>query len=217
MVDDVCCTWRSLNHRQGVEGHQRAGLSLSLTREDDHRITREAKTFWDEAGIVEWRAQEVQRIEDLVKKGELRWSKEDISKLLQPFDASAGGIGPVEREGQELEAAQPRDSAGIVGDAPWSAGKQLGESGGVMSSDDEAEAGDATAHFIGVVEVPAKPTDTGPMIACAIRPHQAPENGIPGRRGRSFSVSSLLGAEGGTGAPQVGGEAQGAFGAKESG
>ena len=188
MIDDVCCTWRSLNHDQGAWGHTRTGLSASIFGADDQRITREALTFWREEGIAAWRQGEVQRIGRLVEEEKLSWTKECIADLLLPFETSKGGIGMVSREGEELEAPLERDANGIVGEKAWSAGKDSGPDGERISSDEEPKNEPGNTHSIGGLEVPAEPSDTQEMIDDAV---------INARRIRNFEAIEAQAKESG--------------------
>ena len=110
----MCETWQTLNHDQAALGHLRVGLSNNLFGTEDNWICREAKIFWEENGMKDWRNAEVQRIKDMVEKGEAQWTKDFIYKqLIQPFGEP--GIGVMDRLGDTDDKAVPRDGHGVVG------------------------------------------------------------------------------------------------------
>ena len=166
-MDDVCETWQSLNHRQGADGHLRTGLANSIFGEDDHWITREAKTFWDENNTQAWRTAEVKRSESLAQKGEAHWTKDFIyKKLVEPFDANVGGISAMDLEGDVLEKPVERDAHGMVEGAPWRDAPVNGACEDVSSDSDSGE--DAGDHCISGTLVPKQSADTPLVVAHAL-------------------------------------------------
>lgn len=59
VIDDAAAAWRTLNHGQGVLGHFRNGLANKLDGTQDHMISREALTFWQELDMASVRREAV--------------------------------------------------------------------------------------------------------------------------------------------------------------
>ena len=99
VLDDACSAWASVDHRQGLQGHKRVGLTNNLDGSEDHYITREALTFWRLADMAEERRKAIQEVNDRIESGDLRSFSEDWRRLIvNPEDC-----GVVEEEGAELE------------------------------------------------------------------------------------------------------------------
>ena len=98
VVDDVCSTWVTLNHEQGVWGHKRTGLSVSLTGAEDNKITREAEEFWNSCQMPDERLRALKEVDEGVATGKLTWCWESIQNLIRQPES----VGVME-EGQEFE------------------------------------------------------------------------------------------------------------------
>ena len=96
VLNDSAATWQLVDHKQGVEGHLRTGLSNRLDGSEDHRITREALFFWTEASMPEHRRRAIEEIDAAVASG-LQFS-EWRSIVRHPVDP-----GILEDEGAEFE------------------------------------------------------------------------------------------------------------------
>jgi hypothetical protein len=69
VVNDSAAAWQLVDHTQGVEGHLRTGLSNRLDGSEDHRITREALSFWLEASMPEERRKAMEEVDAAVASG----------------------------------------------------------------------------------------------------------------------------------------------------
>ena len=100
VIDDVVGVWRGLDHMEGVYGHKRTGLSVSLDGDEDWKLNRDARTFWDELRFGVERDAEVARVRHLVSTGALSWCRKDIDSLKEAFPDNNAGTSV---EGQEIE------------------------------------------------------------------------------------------------------------------
>jgi len=104
LLNDVVATWRSLNHRAGVEGHKRNGLSVALDGSEDHLITRTAREFWLLANMPAERTRAMAEVDEAVATGQVR-SMEDWRVLVRHPESP----GVLCHEGQEFEGELEAD------------------------------------------------------------------------------------------------------------
>ena len=98
VIDDVAATWRSLPHLQGVEGHYRNALAVTLDGSEDHRIRREALAFWREGDLPSLRRTAVAEVDAQIASGALRTFADWRTLIEHPENP-----GVLEEEGQEFE------------------------------------------------------------------------------------------------------------------
>ena len=79
-----------MKHKLGVHGHQRTGLSVALSGEEDDQISREAGGFWRDLGISELRTQALADVRRRVDSGELVWTPACIDFLREPWRRQRG-------------------------------------------------------------------------------------------------------------------------------
>ena len=108
VVDDVVAAWRLVDHRQGVLGHWRVGISNALDGSEDSAITREALEFWREADMHAVRAQAIAEVNSLVDAEDIKSFDEWRRLVRHPDDT-----GIVTEEGAELEGEME------AGEAAW--------------------------------------------------------------------------------------------------
>jgi len=157
VLDDVVSVWLGLDHRQGVLGHKKNGMSVHLSGSEDHQINRDARMFWDELGFGRVRDEEVARVRASVESGRLRWCRKDVDSLREPFpDNDAGELA----EGQEVEGECAED------EPLWEEGYDDDR----MSSDSgEAHEGSSCALVPVASELPVEAVDTPQEIEEAKR------------------------------------------------
>jgi len=122
VVDDAAAVWRAVDHNQGVQGHKRTGLSISLDGTEDHMARREAAMFWFEPGhaMGPYRDTLVRDVQERVASGSLAWA--DVRSLIEhpAGDVGSGAFG----EGAEF-------------DGEWEEGELKWEERGEKDKDDE--------------------------------------------------------------------------------
>ena len=162
IIDDVCAVWRGLDHSQGVRGHKRTGLSVSLDGSEDHLLIRDARLFWDELQFGAVRDEAVARVRHAVDRGELSWCQEDIDKLREPFPDNDAGM---HVEGQELQCVMEDDERQYTDS----------EHEGAVSSDDDLASdcepqgfGHASGALV-PVDLPVLPSDAPEEVEEATR------------------------------------------------
>ena len=72
-------------HEAAAAGFKKVGLANALDGSEDHLICREAKTFWEELRMRERRRDALGDVEMEVQAGRLRWTYEDIGKIVLPM------------------------------------------------------------------------------------------------------------------------------------
>ena len=159
VIDDVVAVWRGLDHAQGVHGHKRTGLSVSLDGSEDHLINREARVFWDELAFGQVRDDEVARVRDAVARGDLSWCQADIDDLREPFPDGVGAFD----EGLEMDCALEEE------ECPWSDHEpDSSSSDGRMDSDCE-DSGTRASMALVPVDLPVVASDTPEEVAEAAK------------------------------------------------
>ena len=118
VLDDVCATWRSLNHLRAVAGHQRNGLSVALDGSEDHLIAREARALWYEAEMPEHRARALAEVDGQVATGALKSMADWRLVVRHPPNP-----GVILHEGGELEGELEDGEKPWLEDAEVSAAK----------------------------------------------------------------------------------------------
>ena len=142
VVDDLCAAWRTCNHSNGVRGHKRTGLTTSLDGSDDNLITREARMFWQEAGMPEARLRAIAEIDKLVSDGVISGFNQWRQAVSHP---EAPGV--VEEEGAELEAHVGENE---LGELLWECDEDLAREA-ADNADVEAIEDDELAPLIAVM------------------------------------------------------------------
>ena len=77
-------------HLQAAAGYKSTGLTVALNGTEDHRVTREAGNFFRSLNMREKINREVAIVEQEYKAGRLRWTYEDVHRLIQPYPARQG-------------------------------------------------------------------------------------------------------------------------------
>ena len=108
VADDLAATWKTLNHKHGVAGHKRVGLSNRLDGSEDHLLSRTARQLWIEADIPSLRAGCIAEVDEKVANGQVASIADWRGLVVNPTDP-----GIREEEGAELEPALAE------GEASW--------------------------------------------------------------------------------------------------
>ena len=133
VMDDIAETWRQCDHTQGVEGHKRTGLSVSLTGDEDPLIAREANMFWKDLGMGERRKEWICEVNEAFANGTLVWSKECVRALIHdPQDKGEFDEGH-EFDGDRIEGEPCWEEAGAIQEARQAQEKIIED----MQSDDD--------------------------------------------------------------------------------
>ena len=173
VLDDCGGTWRSLDHRVGVLGHKRNGLSNNLDGSEDFKISREARTFWLEAGMPELRAEAIAEVDALWASRDLA-SFADWRRLIREYEDP----GIIFDEGAELEGDLEEDEA--VYDADWAVPEVELDDGFVLRDAEPATRSD--------IVVEAAPGDDPKTVAEALAA-AARLKRLRGIRGETAEVS----------------------------
>jgi hypothetical protein len=150
VLSDVCRTWQVLDHRRGVAGHLRNGLSNRLDGTQDDLLGESVLPFWKDAGMESLRAEAKREVEARVKDG---LTLADWATLVtHPADA-----GVLRDEGDELEA--PMDPS----DLPYLTDAEIAKA----AVDDQDITDRSPAPEQPVVQVAAAPGDEPADVADA--------------------------------------------------
>jgi hypothetical protein len=121
VLDDLCGAWKSVDHTRGMRGHKKVGLNNALDGTEDHLISRDARSFWLDANMVDERAKAIVEVDGLVDSGAITDFAEWQKVIRHPDDP-----GVVEDEGGELEG-EFEDEECVWDD----------DAGGTMAADDK--------------------------------------------------------------------------------
>ena len=77
-------------HLQAAEGYKSTGWTVELDGSEDHKIVREAGEFFRGLNMREKIKREVAIVEEEYKAGRLKWTYEDVYRLIQPYPARRG-------------------------------------------------------------------------------------------------------------------------------
>ena len=151
LLDDVVATWRSLDHKAGVAGHLRNGLSNALNGDDDKYITRKARELWFAAGMPELRPKAISEVDELVATGLL--TPADWRKVVRHPESA--GVAP--HEGQEFEGELDD------GEDPWT-----GEADEALQLADDKDVDAAVDEAVASVLAVAVPADAKEVVEEAV-------------------------------------------------
>jgi hypothetical protein len=107
VLEDAAAAWKSVDHRQGVAGHLRNGLSIKLDGSEDHRLSREAAVFWQAAGMGTWRQAAMADVDAKVASGHLKDFSQWREVIVQDSDPGVLYDEGAEFEGDYAEGEQP--------------------------------------------------------------------------------------------------------------
>jgi hypothetical protein len=107
VLEDAAAAWKSVDHRQGVAGHLRNGLSIKLDGSEDHRLSREAAVFWQAAGMGTLRQAAMADVDAKVASGHLKDFSQWREVIVQDSDPGVLYDEGAEFEGDYAEGEQP--------------------------------------------------------------------------------------------------------------
>ena len=112
VVEDTCTTWRHCHHMQGVKGHKYTGLSVALDGSEDWKISREARRFWQDAGMPEARKEAMRQVDEAIANKKVS-TFEDWQQLVVHPHLRDTGVLDHGGEGGEFEGDLDK------GEKPW--------------------------------------------------------------------------------------------------
>ena len=118
-------------HVQASKGYKYTGTTVDLNGEEDSKICREAKDFWQELGMRNLINSAVAEVEEQYKAGLLPWTYKTVQSLITPYPRR-GQLDEI-KIGQEDEATPDPDGV------PWEDEEDEKEKAAAANAGDDAE------------------------------------------------------------------------------
>ncbi|MCP4202782.1 MAG: hypothetical protein GY769_12720 [bacterium] len=123
-------------HTHAAKGFWRCGHRNSLDGSEDNLICREAREVWDALGMPERRAQTLHDVDVEYTGGRLRWTYDDVQRLIAPYPLRGQQDFVQDDEGDRSdEDGEPPQEL----EPPAEEEKDADEEGGYLSGSDDAD------------------------------------------------------------------------------